>query len=160
MTNCWGAGIEFPVNPIKKIVRETRYWTDKLLACFSHLKIVLSSNSILWLPDSRLIFFLRTDASSKKLVTILLQYHIGYPQSISCSTGKLLELEGRYSTIERHCFAVILGILKFDFYLRSLRSPTSPWFTWRHSKGRTTGTFAVHLVFKPASSESFMGWNG
>lgn len=102
---------------LKKTVREPLLWTDELLACFNHLKSILSSSPVLRLPDANLTFVLRTDASSKGVGAVLLQYHVGYPHPVAYASRKLLPRESRYSTIERECLAIIFGILRFDYYL-------------------------------------------
>ena len=103
---------------LKKTVREPLLWTDELLACFNHLKSILSSSPVLRLPDTNLTFVLRTDASNKGVGAVLLQYHAGYPHPVAYASRKLLPRESRYSTIERECLAMIFGILRFDYYLR------------------------------------------
>ncbi|XP_076034586.1 uncharacterized protein LOC143021180 [Oratosquilla oratoria] len=86
----------------RKTVREPLPWTEELQSLFNHLKLVLSSNPVLRLPDSSLTFVLRTDASNHGLGAVLL----------------LLDRESRYFTNERECLVVVFGIQRFDYYLR------------------------------------------
>ena len=87
-------------------------------AKFHHLKLALSSEPVLKLPDLRLPFVLRTDASNYGLGAVLLQYYKDCPHPVAYASRKLLDRETRYSTIERECLAVVFGIVKFDYYLR------------------------------------------
>ena len=103
---------------LKKSVREPLIWINEALSCFNHLKFVLSSSPILRLPDASLTFVLRTDASSRGIGAVLLQYHLGHPHPVAYASRKLLPREAKYSTIERECLAVVFGVLRFDYYLR------------------------------------------
>ncbi|XP_076053612.1 uncharacterized protein LOC143032622 [Oratosquilla oratoria] len=105
-------------NLLRKTVREPLPWTEELQSLFNHLKLVLSSNPVLRLPDTSLTFVLRTDASNHGLGAVLLQYHLDYPHPVAFASRKLLDRESRYSTIERECLVVVFGIQRFDYYLR------------------------------------------
>ncbi len=70
------------------------------------------------LPEASLTFVLRTDASSRRIDAILLQYHLGHPDPVVYTSRKILPSEAKYSTIERECLAVVFGIVCFDYYLR------------------------------------------
>ncbi|XP_076038439.1 uncharacterized protein LOC143023724 [Oratosquilla oratoria] len=105
-------------NLLRKTVREPLSWTEELQSLLNHLKLVLSSNPVLRLPDTNLTFVLRTDASNHGLGAVLLQYHLDYPHPVAFASRKLLDRESRYSTIERECLAVVFGIQRFDYYLR------------------------------------------
>ena len=103
---------------LRKDVREPLPWSDELDSCFLHLKTCLSSQPVLRLPDISSTFVLRTDASSRGVGAVLLQYHLDCPQPVAFASRKLLPRESRYSTIERECLAILFGILRFDYYLR------------------------------------------
>ncbi|XP_076060384.1 uncharacterized protein LOC143036684 [Oratosquilla oratoria] len=105
-------------NLLRKTIREPLPWTEELQSLFNHLKLLLSSNPVLRLPDTSLTFVLRTDASNHGLGAVLLQYHLDYPHPVAFASRKLLDRESRYSTIERECLAVVFGIQRFDYYLR------------------------------------------
>ncbi|XP_076057566.1 uncharacterized protein LOC143035033 [Oratosquilla oratoria] len=100
-------------NLLRKTVREPLPWTEELQSLFNHLKLVLSSNPVLRLPDTSLTFVLRTDASIHGLGAVLLQYHLDYPHPVAFASRKLLDRESRYSTIERE------SMDKFDTTSRS-----------------------------------------
>ena len=103
---------------LKKGVKEPLEWDEDLLGRFHHLKLALSSDPVLKLPDLQLPFVLRTDASNHGLGAVLLQYHDGCPHPVAYVSRKLLDRERRYAVIERECLAIVFGVRKFDFYLR------------------------------------------
>ena len=93
-------------------------WNEDLLARFKHLKDTLVSPPVLRLPNPNLIFVLRSDASSRGIGTVLLQYYSDCPHLVAYASRKLLDRETRYSMIERECLAVIVSVNRFDLYLR------------------------------------------
>lgn len=103
---------------LRKTVREPLLWTKDMLERFNQLKKILGATPVLRLPDASSPFVLRTDASSRGLGAVLLQYHQGLPHPVAYASQKLLPRQTKYSTIERECLAVISGIQKFDYYLR------------------------------------------
>ncbi|XP_076036803.1 uncharacterized protein LOC143022466 [Oratosquilla oratoria] len=109
-------------SPLSDLLRKTSPkplpWTEDLLDRFCHLKAAISSQPILRLPDLKLTFVLRTDASLYGLGAVLLQYHDECPHPVAYASRKLLDREKRYSTIERECLAVVFSISRFDYYLR------------------------------------------
>ncbi|XP_076063452.1 uncharacterized protein LOC143038314 [Oratosquilla oratoria] len=135
-------------NLLRKTVREPLPWTEELLFLFNHLRLVLSSNPVIRLPDTSLTFVLRTDASNHGLGAVLLLYHLDYPHPVAFASRKLLDRESRYSTIEREYLVVVFGIQRFYYYLRgrefvskSITNP-SPSFT----RSRATGeAFSVRV---------------
>lgn len=103
---------------LRKGIREPLVWTRDLQNKFNDLKTALSSDPVLKLPDAKLQFVVRTDASNYGLGAVLLQYHDNYPFPVAYASRKLLDREKRYSTIERECLAIMFGIQRFDYYLR------------------------------------------
>lgn len=103
----------------KMPVRKSLHWNDDLLARFNKLKLLLSSEPVLQLPNLHLPFVLRTDASNHELGVVLLQYHEDYPHPAAYASKEILDRGGSYSTIERVCLAVVLGIPKIDYSLLS-----------------------------------------
>ena len=103
---------------LKKTVPEPLVWSEDLLMRFKHLKDTLVSPPVLRLPNPDLTFVLRTDASSRGIGAVLLQYYGECPHPVAYASRKLLDRETRYSTIERECLAVVFAINRFDFYLR------------------------------------------
>ena len=102
---------------LKKEAKEPLIFTEEASRSFDKLKLTLSSNPILRLPDHNLPFVVRTDASNRGIGCMLLQYHDNTPHPIAYASRKLLDRETRYSTIEKECLAIIYGINKFKFYL-------------------------------------------
>lgn len=62
-------------NLLKKLVRESLQRNDDILARFHQLKLALSSEPVINLPDLHLSFLLMTDVSNHGLGAVLLQYH-------------------------------------------------------------------------------------
>lgn len=102
---------------LKKDVKEPLSWSETLRDKFEALKLALTKDSILKLPDINLPFVLRTDASNCGLGAVLLQYVDGCPLPCAYASRKLLDWEKRYSTVERECLAIIFGVKRFEYYL-------------------------------------------
>lgn len=102
---------------LRKGVKEPLEWTSLHQEKFEQLKISLSTNPILKLPNVTKPFVLRTDASNEGLGAVLLQYDDGFPFPVAYASRKLLDREKRYSTIERECLAIMFGVQKFNYYL-------------------------------------------
>lgn len=102
---------------LKKIVREPLLWDNNSLGNFDRLKEILSSDLILKLPNVKLPFVLRTDASDYGLGAVLLQYIDDTPFPIAYSSRKLIDRETKYSAIEKECLALLFGVNKFNYYL-------------------------------------------
>jgi hypothetical protein len=92
-------------------------WKDSHDRAFGKLKAIISASPILRLPDLEKPFVVRTDASECGLGAILLQEEGGVLWPVAYASKKLLPREVNYSTIEKECFAIIWGILKFQRYL-------------------------------------------
>ncbi len=82
------------------------------------LKTVLCSSPILYSPDFGREFVLQTDASDRGVGAVLSQQMCdGEEHPIAYYSWKLLPREERYSTVEKECLAVKLGIQAFRVYL-------------------------------------------
>ena len=92
-------------------------WGESQDKAFNTLKLKLSSQPILHLPDVNRTFTLRTDASDTGIGAILLQEHEGQKFPTAYASKKLLDRERAYSTIEKECLAVVWAVLKFETYL-------------------------------------------
>lgn len=69
-------------------------------------------------PDFEKEFVLQTDSSDRGVGVVLNQVdQEGYDHPISYFTQKLLPREERYSTVEKECLAVKLGMQAFRVYL-------------------------------------------
>ena len=102
---------------LKKEVKEPIVFGDEAIKAFQILKMLLSKDPVLRLPNIERDFCLRTDASMIGLGAVLLQYWDGIPFPVHYISRKLLAPEMKYATIERECLAVIWAIEKFKFYL-------------------------------------------
>ena len=92
-------------------------WDQECQKSFDLLKLKLSSEPVLILPDESRTFVLRTDASGKSLGACLMQDRGQGLQPIAFASKKLNSAEQKYSTIEQECFGVVFGIRKFYPYL-------------------------------------------
>ncbi|XP_072164915.1 uncharacterized protein [Diadema setosum] len=92
-------------------------WGEPQDKAFNTLKLKLSSQPILRLPDVNRTFTLRTDASDTGIGAMLLQEHEGQKFPTAYASKKLLARERAYSTIEKECLAVVWAVLKFETYL-------------------------------------------
>lgn len=102
---------------LRKGVSEPLPWNEAVQANFHQLKVALTTEPILKLPDVNLPFVLRTDASDRGLGAVLLQYGNDVPFPVAYASRKLQDRERRYSTVERECLAIIFGIQRFEYYL-------------------------------------------
>ncbi|XP_071491788.1 uncharacterized protein [Diadema antillarum] len=82
-------------------------WGEPQDKAFNTLKLKLSSQPILHLPDVNRTFTLRTDASDTGIGAMLLQEHEGQKFPTAYASKKLLARERAYSTIEKECLAVV-----------------------------------------------------
>ena len=102
---------------LKKEVREPFDFSEENRENFRQILKILSDPPVLKLPDPSKDFIIRSDASSKGLGAVLLQYHDGIPFPVSYASRKLLPAEMNYSTVERECLGVLFAITKFNYYL-------------------------------------------
>ena len=87
-------------------------WTYTQQHALDTLKKLLSSISILKLPDFEETFILRTDAADDGLGAVLKQENdIKLP--IAYASRKLQPREKSYAVNEKECLAVVWGIQKF-----------------------------------------------
>ena len=100
----------------KKGKPEQVKWTDQCENAFQTLKKALTSATLLRNPDFSQTFQLQTDASDTEIGAVLSQGG-DQDQPIAYYSRKLLDRERNYSTIEKECLAVLLGIKAFETYL-------------------------------------------
>jgi len=109
------------IAPITDLTRrraaEIVKWGDKQEWAFNEIKHLLSSETILKLPDLNKEFILQTDASNKSLEKCLLQEHDGVGHPVLCASRKLLPREQNCSVGEREALAMIWAVDKFHRYL-------------------------------------------
>jgi len=93
-------------------------WSAECQSAFTKLKRALCQAPILANPDFRKQFILQTDASNSGIGAVLSQVgEDGKERAISYYSRKLLPREVRYSTIEKECLAIKLGVEAFRVYL-------------------------------------------
>ncbi|KAK7095859.1 hypothetical protein V1264_005220 [Littorina saxatilis] len=112
------AAVALPLTDLtKKKSPEKIPWDDSCERAFTTLKNRLSSFPVVLLPDDKLPFVLRTDASGTALGAALLQDQGNGLQPVAYASKKLSPAERNYSTIEQECFAVVYSIRKFYPYV-------------------------------------------
>ena len=93
-------------------------WTVDCEKSFQELKKQLCSTPILHNPDFNEMFLLQTDASDRGIGAVLSQRDAdGHDHPIAYYSRKFLPREQRYSTIEKECLAIKLGVQEFRIYL-------------------------------------------
>ena len=102
----------------KKEARNRVIWTTKCANAFQRLKDTLCSAPVLRRPDFKQPFILQTDASERGVGAVLSQHDdMGQEHPVAFFSRKLLPREERYSTIEKECLAIKLGVQAFKAYL-------------------------------------------
>ena len=103
---------------IKKNAPNCVQWTESCEVAFQQLKDHLCSEPVLTSPDFARPFILQTDASDRGVGAVLSQVGgEGDEHPIAYFSRKLLPREEKYSTIEKECLAIKLGIQAFHVYL-------------------------------------------
>ena len=101
----------------KKSAKIVVDWNATLEKSFQDLKIALSGDPILKLPDIDEEFVVRTDASNVAMGCVLMQNYEGIMHPVAYASKKFSERERKYSVEERECLAMVWGIQKFNRYL-------------------------------------------
>jgi len=96
-------------------------WGDAQEKAYQAIKILLTNDPILRLPDPEKTFVLRTDASDYGIGAVLMQEHEGKLFPICYASKKLSDAELNHSTIEKECLAVVWGIKRFHMHLYGVR---------------------------------------
>ena len=109
-------------SPLTDLIRKSEpnrvEWTPACAAAFAKLKTILCSAPVLRTPDFEKPFVLQTDASQRGVGAVLSQLDKdGADHPVAFFSRKLLPREERYSTIEKECLAIKLGIHTFRVYL-------------------------------------------
>ncbi len=93
-------------------------WTGHCDRAFQELKQCLCVAPVLWSPNLSLPFVVQTDASDQGIGAVLSQVDAdGNDHPIAYFSRKLLPCEVRYSTVEKECLAIRLGVHAFRVYL-------------------------------------------
>ena len=103
---------------VKKSAPNKVLWSDECNSAFTTLKKLLCSSPVLSSPDFSREFILQTDASDRAVGAVLSQVNkIGEEHPVGYFSRKLLSREERYSTIEKECLAIKMGVEAFSVYL-------------------------------------------
>ena len=92
-------------------------WGETQERAFLTLQERLLKKPILKLSDHQKPFILRTDASNCGLGASLMQEHNDKLYPVAYASKKQSSAECTYSTLERECQAIMLGMTKFQLYL-------------------------------------------
>ena len=93
-------------------------WNSRCQKAFDTLKNSLCESPLLHGPDFSKQFILQTDASERGIGAVLSQNDDDQQEHpVAFFSKKLLPREERYSTIEKECLAIKLGIQAFKVYL-------------------------------------------
>ena len=108
-----------PLTDLTKKNQPTKVtWTLDCESAFQALKTYLCTSSVLQSPNFTMPFILQMDASDRGVGAVLSQPSTDNDlHPVTYFSKKLLPREERYSTIEKECLAVKLGIEAFRFYL-------------------------------------------
>ena len=102
----------------KKSLPDKVNWTEDCENAFYRLKLALVQTPILRNPDFDKEFILQTDASDRGAGAVLSQTDTdGRDRPIAFFSRKFLPREERYSTVEKECLAIKLGVEAFKVYL-------------------------------------------
>ena len=103
---------------MKKSLPDKVHWTPDCDNAFRALKKTLCQSPVLRNPDFDKQFLLQTDASDRRVGAVLSQQdEDGRDRPIAYFSRKLLPWETRYSTVEKECLAIKLGVEAFSVYL-------------------------------------------
>jgi hypothetical protein len=113
------ASIAAPLTDLTKKAGPTYVvWTTACVNAFQRLKELLCTTPVLKSPDFHLPFILQTDASDRGVGAVLSQRDdSGQEHPVAFFSRKLLPREERYSTVEKECLAIKLGVQAFKVYL-------------------------------------------
>ena len=93
-------------------------WSSECNKSFHRLQDLLCQSPVLHAPEFEKPFILQTDASDRGVGAVLSQLdEKGQEHPVAYYSRKLLPREERYSTVEKECLAIKLGVQNFQVYL-------------------------------------------
>ena len=78
-------------------------WSEAQEKAYQSIKVILTKEPVLRLPDPTKTYFLQTDASDSGIGAVLMQKHDGKLFPVCHASKKLSSAERNYSTIEKEC---------------------------------------------------------
>ncbi|CAF0974507.1 unnamed protein product, partial [Didymodactylos carnosus] len=91
--------------------------SDDELNAFNELKLILTTDLVLRIPDEQLPFKTQIDASKIGIGAVLLQTHSNSDLSIAYFSRKLTSTEMHWPATEHECYAIVSAIEKWHKYL-------------------------------------------
>ena len=92
-------------------------WGEAQEKAYQSIKVILTKEPVLRLPDPTKTYFLQTDASDSGIGAVLMQKHDGKLFPVCYASKRLSSAERNYSTIEKECLAIVWGFKRFHLYL-------------------------------------------
>ena len=108
-------------SPLTELLKKNKpfIWGKDCDIAFSALKDFLSKSPVLRSPNFDKEFTMSCDASNSGIGAVLLQESEGTLHPIAYFSKKFNAAQTNYSTIEKECLALVLGLQHFDIYLSS-----------------------------------------
>ena len=100
-------------------------WTKEHQTIFEQMKITITHNLELTMPDSTKLFYIITDASNTGIGAALLQQHPNEKKMslVSANSRLFTPIEMRLSTLIRECSAIIFNLTEYEFLLIGSNHP-------------------------------------
>lgn len=115
------ASIVAPITNLTKKNVKTFKWTEEAEEALNKMKIILTSNPVLFMPDFSKPFVIESDASNDGAGGVLLQHIDGQDRVIEYMSQKLSPTQINYSVTEKECLALVLAIEKWRSYIEGAR---------------------------------------
>jgi RNase H-like domain found in reverse transcriptase/Integrase zinc binding domain len=125
-------------------------WTDDCTTAWNKLKFCLQNATMMYHPDFRLPFHVFSDASTKAIGGVLIQYRDGIAHPVAYVARKLTSAEVNYTTTEQEMLAYVYCFTQWRCYLEGsqvlLHSDHEP-LTWLATQERPNRRQARWLEF-------------
>ena len=92
-------------------------WNEKCQQSLDKLKLLLTSEPILRVPDLSKPFIVQSDASNTAIGAVLMQDHQGTLLPCYYASRRLLDRETKYAIIEKEALAIVFALHTFSKYL-------------------------------------------
>lgn len=112
------AEIAAPLTELTKKGKPMRVrWSESEQRAYEKLKLSLTTQPILQIPDVSKPFVLQVDASADAIGLVLMQEHTEGLFPVAYASKKFSDRERGWSTLEKEGYAIVYGIKKFQKYL-------------------------------------------